>query len=336
MKKPAALIGVELDATRALCVVASSPPLSGGRLVVRSIFVVKRPEGVDPSNAGAVGKWLREALQAQRGKGSVCIAAGRGEVVLKRLAMPLPPGGDEGDLAGAVALQMARQAAVPMEASVVDYASVESPGADRASVLAAALPGERMGFYRDLCAGAGLTLARVGLRCSGAAALAAEASQKRTGALLVVAPGWSATEFVVVQGGHMVFARSADIGLPEDESELPSIADRLGVEAKRTWMTYRASPESGEIEAVCVVSGGPAAEAIGATCAASLEMPMERLAWPDARVEIKAEADASLALSAAPLIGLLAEASLATRSLNFAHPRRAPDRSAREIGRAHV
>jgi hypothetical protein len=174
----------------------------------------------------------------------------------------------------------------------------------------------------------GLKIARIGLRASGAAAILGEASRARSGPVLGVVPGVGTTEFVIVSDGRLVFGRAVEAGLPEAPDELDGYAEKIVVEARRTWMSYRVGKDSGEVEAIAVVAEGRIAEVVGKRCGEALEMPVERFKMP-AAIELPAglsESDRSLL---APLAGLLAEGVIAQPSLDFANPRRAPDLAAR-------
>lgn len=332
------LIAIDLDGDRlgAVCAV-----VTGSKVTVRSWRRARRPERIDPADAAGIGGWIAEELrQADMPRVGVVLAVHRGEVVLKRISLPRSESGRAQDLAGMVRLQMARQMTVPMEGTAVDYVQISddgrfveegeaAAGAGAITVLAGALPGERFGWLKSMAEAGGLKIARVGLRASGAAAILAEASRARSGPLLGVVPGLGTTEFVIVADGRLVFARAAEVGLPETGDELDGYAEKIVVEARRTWMSYRVGRDSGEVEAVAVVAEGRIADVVGKRCGEALEMPVERFKMPAAveTPERLSEFDRCLL---APLIGLLAESVLAQASLDFANPRRAPDLAARK------
>jgi hypothetical protein len=166
---------------------------------------------------------------------------------------------------------------------------------------------------------------RLGLSSAGAAAYLAGASQRRAGPVMGVSVGSRAVEFVVVEDGQLAFARSADVGAAGDGAE--PLVQRIAVEAKRTWMSYRVGEGSAEVDAVVVAGAGPLAEEVGRKCGEALEMTWE-VARPPAGVRLPEGMPEADRLMAAPLIGLLVEESLGRPTLDFAHPRKAPDLAA--------
>lgn len=329
-------VAIDLDGDRlgAVCAV-----VSGSKVTVRSWRTARRPARIDPADAGAVGGWIAEELrQADMPRAGVVLAVHRGEVVLKRISLPRSESGKAPDLAGMVRLQLARQMTVPMEGTAVDYAQIaddgrfaeegEAPGAGAVTVLAGALPGDRFAWLKSMTEAGGLKIARIGLRASGAAALLGEASRSRSGPVMGVVPGLGSTEFVIVSDGRLVFARASEVGLPEDASELEGYAEKIVVEARRTWMSYRVGRDSGEVEAVAVVAEGAVAEVVGKRCGEALEMPVERFRIP-AAIELPDRLGEFDRCLLSPLAGLLAEGVIAQPTLDFANPRRAPDLAAR-------
>ncbi len=331
MKSRGVRLVLELDGDRLFALEAV---VEGSKVQVRRWVSATRPATVDPAQALDMGKWITSALaEAGLPKGSFVMAIRRGEVVLKRLVLPAGADVDEGDLGGMVRIQMAKQLAVAMEGSAIDYvrlgreAGSDAPGV---AVLAGALPGDRLRWVREVSDALGRKIARIGLRAAGASAMLSESSRLRNGPVMGISPGLESSEFVIVHDGRLVFARAVDIGLPKDCSDASRInefADRLAIEAKRTWMSYRVAPESGEVEAVATVGRGPIAELIARRCAAGLEIP-ERDAQTSDVVEYPEEMPESDRLVAAPLAALLVESELTEPTFDFAHPRKAPDRMA--------
>lgn len=340
MKRQGPRMVLDLDGDRLFALEAS---IGGNEIHVRSWTSARRPEAVDPANAEVMGTWIAgELAKAGMPKGPVVIAVRRGEVVLKRLVLPAGSDADEGDLGGMVRIQMAKQLAVTMEGSAVDYVLLghelppstlqTSAGASNPNVvvLAGALPGERLRWIRGVGESLHRRIGRIGLRACGASAMLSDASRKRNGPLMGISPGWESSEFVIVHDGRLVFARAVDIGLPENltsETEVSDFADRLAVEAKRTWMSYRVAPESGEVEAVATVGRGPIADLISRRCATALEIPLRDAETCDV-VEYPDDMPMADRLVAAPLAALLIESSLTEPTFDFAHPRKAPDKMA--------
>ncbi len=323
------IVGASLDADR-LCVIGTSTGPAGAR--VRSWASARVPAGLDPRDPTAIGEWVRATLDKAGVQGSrVVLAVPRGEVVLKRLK--LPRGGGEADLASMVRLQMIRQLNFAVEGTAIDYAPIDGAGPNEppssmVDVLAGALPGERMAFLRGAASAGGLRIDRVGLRSAGAAALLAQASRLREGSVLGVAAGWASIEFVVLERGRLVFARAADFGLATANGGEGSLAHRVAVEAKRTWMAYRVGHDSAAVDTVAVLGEGPLAKELAAACGEGLELPATCVGLPAALALPAAmpEADRLVAL---PILGLLAERLLVPPTLDFSRPRRAPDLGAR-------
>jgi len=153
-------------------------------------------------------------------------------------------------------------------------------------------------------------------------------SQRKDGPLLGVAIGSGSTEFVVVEDGQMVFARAADIPKPTARADIDGFAERVAVEAKRTWMGHKSSRVSPELELVAVLGEGELARRVGERCGEALTRPWETVGTP-AIVAMPAHMPESERASAAPLVGLLVESVLGRPTLDFANPRRMPDMAAR-------
>jgi Tfp pilus assembly PilM family ATPase len=331
------VIAIDLDGDRlgvVSCAVGSS------KLTVTAWHRAKRPERIDPADAPAVGQWIAAELrQADIPKAGAVLAVHRGEVVLKRISLPRSDSGPPPDLAGMVRLQMARQMTVPMEGTAVDYVQIaddgrfgedgESAGTSALTVLAGALPGDRYNWLKVAAEAGQLKISRIGLRASGAAAVLAEASRARSGPILGVVPGLATTEFVIVADGRLVFARAVETGLPDSMDDLDGYTEKIVVEARRTWMSYRVGRDSGEVEAVAVVAEGRIAEVVGRRCGEALEMAVERFRMP-AAVELPSKLGEADRCLLAPLAGLLAEGLITQRTLDFANPRKAPDLAARK------
>lgn len=327
---------LEIDGPR---LVAISASVSGSRIDVRRWLTATRPDSITADNARAVGEWIgSEFDRAGIGKARVVLAVSRGDVVLKQLGIPAGDGEvNDSDLAGIVRLQMLRQLTMQVDGAVIDFLPVGQgppPGAEHDGsaslrwVMAGAIPADRAAWSREVVSGAGLSLRRIGLRCFGAATLLGDLSQRRAGPILGVAIGGASTEFVVVEEGVMTFARAVDTPRPESRSEIDPFADRMGVEAKRTWMSYRSARPGAEVEAVAVIGTGDLPRAVGERCAAAVGCSWESVSLPSIIGVPDTMPESERAL-AAPLAGLLAETILDRPTLDFANPRKMPDPSAR-------
>jgi Tfp pilus assembly PilM family ATPase len=319
------LVAVALDQDR-LCAVGASVGTDGVK--IKGWAGATMPSGVDARDAAAVGAWIGKELdRAGLPKSRLVFAVPRGEVVLKRLRLPRGEGVGETELAGMVRLQVTKQLTMPVQGTAIDYTPLEQAGGEggTVAVMAAALPGDRMKWYGAVVAAAGGRIDRLGLSSAGVAALLAGVSQRHTGPVMAVSAGGRAVEFVVVKDGQLDFARSADVGTGEGGDA--GLVQRIAVEAKRTWMSYRVGEESAEVDAIVVAGDGALAEEIGRKCGEAMEMPW-KVAHAPAGVELPGDMPEADRLMAAPLIGLLAEEASSRATLDFAHPRKAPDLAA--------
>jgi len=320
---------LELDGPHLAAITAS---VNGSRIEVQRWHFAERPTDIAPDDVQAVGEWVgREFRTANLSRSRVVFAISRGDVVLKHLALPASPNVSVGDLAGMVRIQMVRQLTMTVEGTAIDFLPLEpkSAGALVRPVLAGAMPAERVEWCRRIASAAGIKLARIGLRSFGTAASLANLSQRLDGPVLGVAIGATSTEFVVVDDGRMVFARAADLARPAAPEDFESFADKVGVEARRTWVSYRASMESREPAVAAVLADGDLARIVADRCGTALSCRGETAALPES-VVVPAELSPAERAAANPLAGLLLEQMLGRPILDFANPRRMPDRAARK------
>jgi len=309
-----------------------------GQATVHKWSEVARPEGLDSSNAGAVGSWLKSVLHGLGASGrSGVFVVGHGDVFLKRLTFDV--NADERvDLPGMVRLQMVRQLTFPGDDATVDFIVLrrgsESASAGLAGkgsqVLCAAMPGDRRRWLGELAASAGLKVARIAIRPAAIAALAREVSAGVDGSTLVLALDREGADFVVVQGGQMVFARRADVvgtGSTESSSH-EEFAVRVATEARRTWLSYRGTPETTVVHNMAVIGDGEVARDVARRCSDTLELPVKLLNGCS-RVRVTSNAESALPASVFCLVGAALESALGIDSFDLAHPRKAPDRRER-------
>lgn len=308
---------IDIGAERVHALQAQIAP---GKIAVRVAAAWDRPAmpADRPRELGeSLGGFLKESgFQSA----PALLAVPRSDVVLKRLSLPIAGGVAPADLASIVHLQMSKQLTLAAEGTVIDYTTLapESAGSSSLGVLAGAMPSDRYGWYREMARGAGLRVLRVGLRASGAAALLAELSQRRDGPTLGVVRGEREVEFLVVEQGQLVFARAADLSPPAD-------ADRVAVEAARTWAAFRNASAGVEAPTIAVLGSDPEAKTIAERVGKELDRPGEQVGVPS-RVEWIAGSTPEPFL---PLLGMLVEHAAASPTLDFAHPKRAVDRTAR-------
>lgn len=331
-------VAINLENDRLVGVMAQA---HGEKLEVKGWLTAERPGDIDPADPAALGLWVGEELKkagmlrvARRGR---CIfAVPRGEVVLKRITFP--PGTLEAELPAMVRLQMTRQLTVSPETAAIDFAEIPSAGSGHAAnlaqpngttVLSSALQGDRLEWRRAIAGAAGIKLERVALKSAGAAALLAALSQRRGGAVMGIALGCGSTEFVIVEDGQLVFARATDLVRPErvGGGEEASFAEKVAIEAKRTWMSYRATPDAPEIDAVVVLGDDALARQVSSRCTEGLELPTEAAAFPDF-IGMPSEMPPAVRAAVAPLVGLVAEPVIGRPTIDFLNPRKAPDLAA--------
>lgn len=338
MSIPREVVAVGLEQDRLYAAGASLS--ADGTVRVQTWLSAALPKTLDVRDAGAVGAWLgSELARVGLSKARLLFAAPRGEVVVKRMRLPKAARATEADLAGMVNLQMVRQLTVPVEGTAIDYVAVGEPkrlsategkpSKDGATigVLAAALPGERLEWYKEVARSAGCRIESIGLRSAGVASILAGASQLHSGPILGIAVGTGSIEFVVVESGSMVFARSADVGTGPATDAETGLVQRVGVEAKRTWMSYRVGEDSAVVDAVLVAGEGPLAREIAERCGQELEMPWKLVELPTG-IDLPRSVSSLERLAAVPLLGLLADAAANRPAIDFAHPRKAPDAAA--------
>jgi hypothetical protein len=327
---------LELDGPRMTAACAS---VTRDKIEIKQWLSAVRPDTVAADDAKAVGAWVGSELErAKIPSRKVVLSVSRGDVVLKTLQLPLGPAASEADMAGAVRLAMSRQLTMAIEGSAIDYAAMSRGGEAPATpasgedvmraVMAGAMPADRVRWCREMADAAGLKLRRIGLRCFGASALLAELSQRKGGTAIGIAMGWGSTEFVIVEDGQMVFARATDTPRPVSRAEVESFAERIAVETRRTWMSHKGAKPSAELEMVAILGEGELLRKVGEKVGAAMETRWEIVGTP-ALVEIPAAMPEAERSATAPLIGLLVEQALRGPMLDFANPRKLPDRGAR-------
>ncbi len=297
---------------------------------VRGWLTMERPTDVDADDAEAVGAWVGHALKEAGCSVRQCvIVVPRASVVLKRLSFPAMAAGADGDLPGMVHLQMARQLTMPLHGAAIDFVrlGIGSEGDDQPTtteVLAAALPGEHVGWCRTLAKSAKLRLRLVALRGEGSAALFAQLSYTQDGPVLGVSVTSHGVELGVVAEGRVVFSRAIDIAPPASVEDWPAFAGRVVVESKRTRMGYRGVGEIRDLVCVAVLGDDSLADAVGKALGERLDLPWETVRFPNA-VEMPSDMDATTRAGLAPLIGLMLGTAINRPTYDFANPRKAPD-----------
>jgi len=293
---------------------------------VEAFATARRPQSVAPEDVAGVGAWISGVLEASElGRGRAVFAVARSEVVLKLLHVPGGEDLDEGELAGVVRLQMARQTAVAIDDAVVDYVPLAGvDGQTERLVLVGAIPGERVEWRRRVAEACGLKLGGVRLRAAGVAELIAGSGGEGSAPTLGVSLGPASVELVLCERGDLVFARTVELG--EAVGSPDRIASRVAVEAKRTAMSFRVAQRTPDVAGVVVLGRDDLARHVALACAEELGVPGESV-WPG--VEGLDDADPGRQRALLPLAGLARRERAARPLMDFAEPRRAPDRGAR-------
>lgn len=304
-----------------------------------------RPEGLDPADAGATGRWIAGALSKSAKRGRIILSLPRREAVLKRVVCP--PGVRDDEVPGVVQLELHRQLAVGLEEASIDYIPLD-PGTragkgaskDNAeddarpdagpSVLAAAVTGPRMAFFRDMSRAAGIKPSAISLRTLGMLELAGREPEALDGSVLAIAVLPGSTEFAWITAGRLVTARPGELRTPasDDEEARDRFAARLAVEARRTWVAARSASEPGASEAVLVLGADGMASRVAQRCGDSIGVSSRAVGLPSwLSVGQKNGPGEEELARLLPLVGLAVAPQ--GRLLNFLDPRKGPDRSAK-------
>ncbi len=303
------------------------------RVRIRGWLAAEHPAGIDGGDPEAVGRWVQSALKEAGCNAKACvIAVPRASVVLKRLTLPAVSSGRDGDLAGMVHLQLARQLTMPLQGAAIDYVRLNpsedgAKTAESTEILAAALPGDYVANARGIAKNARLRLRSVALRGEGSATLFAQLSYTQDGPVLGVSVTARGVELGIVAEGRVVFSRAVEIRPPTDVDGWGAFTQRVAVEAKRTRVGYRGTGESADIACIAVLGDDALAESVGKTLSDELGLPWQTVRFPNA-VELPSEMDSQNRAVLAPLIGLMVGAAIDRPTYDFSNPRKAPDTSA--------
>jgi Tfp pilus assembly PilM family ATPase len=202
-------LGIDWDHDRLYVVSVSA---GRGPAQVEKAVVWQEPHTLEPGQAEAAGKRLRERLKSARFTPAPVVASlGRERVIFKEIRFPEVPAGQE---PAVVRFQATKELTEPAARVVIDYTRSPLAGAVgecRAIVSAARV--EWLKTMQALCKGAGLKLVALTPRPFGIAASIqyppAGATPAplagTTVAALVVSGSWA--EFTIVRDGAVLFAR---------------------------------------------------------------------------------------------------------------------------------
>lgn len=279
------------------------------------------PADIEPSDDEWLGKWMARTLDENRfGRAPVVFVVPRQSVGLKHLALPSTR---VDELPGMVAIKMAGQLPFPAAGSIIDYA-VLSERAGESEVMAAAVRHELTDRYRALAKAGGLKIDRIALRPLATAALAADLSRHRSGSLLAIdLRRYGEVELVVICDGQVRFARATEVIAASEKVDRHEEARRLATEAKRSWMSYRATEESPDVEHILIIGSDGLAGGVASEVRSALGRPTEvLLSHP------KVTGETSTLGAIWPLVGIGLERVEGLDNVNFFQPKQAPDLAA--------
>lgn len=316
-----AMVVVQIDRD---AIAAIEVRVRGDRVdIVRAVCGV-RPVHVDAEKPDELGGWIRQVLADAGIKARRAIlAAARGEVVLK--VLDFPGGGvlDDTERCEVVRLQMARQLTMPITESVIDWVSMEH-GEDglATSVLAGAIHEDRLKWYREVGESAGLRPVGVQLSSGGIAALVRDLEAP----VLVVAPTLGGIEFVIASQGRVLFARAVEMSEAWVTIE-DADAERIAIEGKRTWMSFRVSQRAEDVDLVAVVGTDSSAQRVRAACAQMTEIESICFGLPE-RVTVLTNEPIEKNPAVFSLVGLAMRAGDSSDGMDFLNPHKPVDKSA--------
>ncbi|MFO0895772.1 MAG: hypothetical protein U0574_12555 [Phycisphaerales bacterium] len=297
-----------------------------GAVEVRRALCVEAPAGLDPEDAEAVGRWLREALDAAgiRSRGAV-FAINRETASLKRLLLPSIHAEDLPDM---MRLAMQRELGPAAEGAVFDFI----PGAvegQSTSVQAVAVPARELEYVRAMAAAAGLTVERVSLRTFGTALLlhtmrAPPAESSFQVALDLTGEG---LELCAAEGGDVRHSRGAEVRYDRDAG---AAAEAAITEARRSWTAWKLQQPDAPSAGATVMGEASVARRVvegAADAFGTLEL-LER--------HPLVQGETAAIDWCWPLAGMLLEDALSRPRLDLASPRRAPDLGARRRMRGYA
>jgi hypothetical protein len=280
------------------------------------------PEDLAADDPKAVGAWVGRTLsEASFPKAIATIAIAREHVALKRITLPTV---DAQELPEMTRLALRRELPFDADSAVIDFVILDQT-ANSTTVLAVAAPDRVVSHARQMAKAAGLGVERISLRSMGSAALVGtlpyEPAKDGVNGTLTVDISSERVEFSVVVEGGIRFSRASELPAADEASAL---ADAVLTETRRTWMSYRIVEDSNDVRRAIVLGAQrlsiPAAGSIGELLNVDTEV-LEAHPWVEG-----CDQDMN---GTWPLAGLLLEPGLSLETIDFAHPRRAPDLAAR-------
>ena len=221
-------------------------------------------------------------------------------------------------------VRLAMQRDLPFDPAhaVIDFVEVDHHDHETI-VLVAAIQQQSIDHIRSIAQHAGLKVDRISLRCMGLGTLlrARDEVADHDDALLSIDVSGDGVEFAVMSGGSIRFSRAAKIA---DADEPAEATQAIVTETKRSWMSYRIVEDAPEVSHAYVFGDDRIANDLATEITDLMKVRVD-VTGHHSRVETD-----GIDLSTTwPLVGLLLEAQLGFETIDFAHPKQAPDRAAR-------
>jgi hypothetical protein len=294
----------------------------GGILRVQSVLTESLPEGVSRDDPEQVGRWVGATLRkAGFPRARAIIALAREHVGLKRLTLPTT---DEHELPEMTRLAMQRE--LPFDAApgaaVIDFLAISTTDTST-TVLAVAVQEQTLEFARRMARAANRRVERISLRGMGAALILRHLGEGTQGSILAIDITREMIEFCFIDDGAIRFSRAANAPPDADAEQL---AEHVITETRRTWMSYRlgGGPEdASDVQHAIIMGDREVSERVAGPLAEMLHVEVEVL-----RGHPLVDPGGCLMDRVWPLAGLLLESSHGGATINFARPRKAPDRAA--------
>ncbi|MBX3317225.1 MAG: pilus assembly protein PilM [Phycisphaeraceae bacterium] len=332
MARRSDMLAIEFDGTRLL---GARMSVASGKVVVRELIESPAPEGLDRADAAAIGAWLgRVAAEKGLSLRRVVFVVGREEIILKRMNIPGGAGLNQTELAGLVRLSLSRQMTVAIDGAGIDFIRLDTAGEESgaATVVAAALPADRLAWYRAVAGAAGARVGGIQLAISGISAIARGIAARHDGPALCITLSRSKAEFLVLESGQIATARAVEIGAPHDDGGLEQYAARVVVEARRTWMGWTSGREGSVPESLLLFGDADLAERVRARSADASLASQVRVASlpPGVLIEPDTKQPADVATGAfQAIIGVGFCRAESHNAFDFAVVKKGPDPKAR-------
>jgi len=190
---------------------------------VDRILSVAIPSDVDPANPPDLGRHIRRVLdQESITTRHAIVDIPREQAILKTLTLP---SARPNELAGMVALQIAKELPFPASQAAIDFAVALDTDATTVEVLVAAVRTEVVEQYRATFQAAGLRLDRIGLRpYANKVALCKLLQFDLPERVLFIDVRPSLTEIDVLRRGVLAFSRAASVLIPPGAADAPRLS----------------------------------------------------------------------------------------------------------------